>query len=327
MKFPSLLPWLQPNIPLVKGILLYGNCDGLISFRLKCLQKIFSCRHYVSSFATSAEEALDTLQALPGLFDSTTTQKNIVFPNVTDAFLNKGKIIDVLRTSRHVLIISSTKLTSRSKLVGAFQDAKETALIPCYDIQQNEITKVCEWLIHSNQLKITKDALNYFINFSMNELEQFFSIFDLLSLYAGQETLDEKQLKNILSNFTSVTSEKFNQHFFLQEISDLHHLAQTFEVSEWIRLIRLLIQDLMILMACHSHHLKASDLKQSWSKGLIKFPYPRLFLYEKALPSWDIRKCHRALNSLLELEGRIKSTLPPTHTQMSNQLIELSRSY
>ena len=327
MKFLSLLPWLQPNIPLARGILLYGNCEGLLFFRLKCLQKIYSRHHYLCSLVTSAEEALDILQALPGLFDSMTSQKNIVFPNVTDALLNKGKIIEVLRTTQHVLITSSTKLTSRSKLVGAFQEAKETALIPCYDIQQNEIAKVCAWLIDHNQLKITNDALNYFINFSMNELAQFFSIFDLLSLHAGQETLDETQLKNILSNFMSVTSEKFNQHFFLQEISDLNHLAQTCDVSEWIRLIRVLIQDIMILMACHSHHLKALDLKQSWSRGLIKFPYPRLFLYEKALPKWDIKKCYRTLNSLLDLEGHIKSTLPPTSVQISNQLIELSRSY
>lgn len=327
MKFPSLLPWLQPNIPAVKGILLYGNCEGLISFRLKCLQKIYDRHNYLYSLASSTEEALETLQALPGLFDSGIIPKNIVFNNVTDAFLNKGKVIEILRTTPHILTVSSSKLASRSKLVNAFQDAKETALIPCYEIQQNEIAKVCAWLIHINQLKITPDALNYFIHFSVNELEQFFSIFELVTLYAGQRTLDELQLKNILSDFTSVTAEKFNQHFFLKDLPNLYHLMQTAELPEWIRLIRLLIQDIMILMTCYSHHIKATDLKNSWSKGLVKFPYPRLALYEKVLPNWTLKKCQKVLESLLELEGRIKSILPPTQVQILNQLIELSRGH
>lgn len=324
MKFSSILPWLQPKIPLVKGILLYGNCEGMISFRVKCLQKIYSDQKYVGSLASSGEEALEILQALPGLFDLSGTEKCIFLNNITDTFLNKGKIIEILRSTPHVLVASSSKLSSRSKLVSAFQVASETALIPCYDVHKDEITEICQWLGQINHLKITPEALTFFIDYSITDLEHFFSIFDLLTLYAGQETLTEHQLKNILSDFTLLPTEKFNQHFFLRELTALNTLSQTLELSQWIVLIRTLIQDFMILLAFHTYGLKSSDLRNFWSKGLVKFAYPRLSLYEKSFPLWNLHHCRETLNALLELERGIKSTSPPTFTQMLHKLIELS---
>lgn len=326
MKFTTILPWLQPKIPLVKGILLYGNCEGLLLFRIKCLQKIYSHHHYLCSSATSSEEALESLSAFPGLFEIASSQKNIYLNNVTDALFNKGKIIETLNFTSHVFMASSLKLSSKSKLVSAFQESQQTALIPCYDSYSDEITQVCQWLKKINHLQMTPDALAYFVNFSIDNLAQFFSIFDLLILYAGQNVLDEKQLRNILSDFMSLPTEKFNEHFFLKEFSALNTLAQTFELPEWIRLIRLLIQDFMALLAFHSHHLKSSDLRGCWSKGVVKFPYPRLTLYEKAISQWNLQKCQITLASLLELERCIKSISPPTITQILKKLIELSRS-
>ena len=263
---------------------------------------------------------------MPGLFDTDSAQKSIILSNISDAFLNKGKLIEILSQTPHLLIATSSKLSSRSKLVSTYREAKETALLPCYEINKTEISEVCQCLILEYQLKMTPEALAYLINFSTSHLENFFSIFDLITLYTGLNTLDEVQIKNILMDFYSLPADKFNQHFLLTELSLLHNLGKTFELSDWIGIVRILTQDIITLLAFHGYRLRPSDLKNCWSKGPIKFPYPRLALYEKALSQWNLQRCKNTLDNLLELERRLKSTSSFTSSQILYQLIELSSS-
>ncbi len=324
MKFFSLLPWFRKEIPSLKALLIYGNHEGLRSFRQKYVQKLYQQQGINIIYATSAEDALDHYYSLPGLFDGSNSQKCIVLDGLTDSFVTKIQNLDSFYASPHFLLLSASKLSSRSKSVNFFQENSRLGTLPCYDMNREEISVTCQKILNDRHCQLSEESFEYLTDFLTYEIDKFFSLLEMIALYTGQKKIELEALKALLFSFHSSPLHKLNQYFFQGETKSLQDLIKSIEISEWISIIRLLIQDVRTLLAFHIHHLKSSDLKNSWSKGPVKFPYPRLSLYEKAYTQWPLERCGSTLKHLIKLEKDLKSSPSPSTCQISNLLYLLS---
>lgn len=325
MKFTSLLPWLQKNPPSSKGILFFGSQEQLISYRIQFLQKYYVTQDFQIVRAESVSEVLDYLYSCQSLFESGTRKQCIIYQNITDTLANNNDFMPALLQSPHILLMSSGKLNSRAKLVTLFQSLKETAIIPCYDIDLSEISQSVSFCAGNMSLSLDPLAQQYLSDFLSSRLEEFFSTLEMLALYSGTNSLGKSDINAVLKEFSSSRMEDFNQYFFLGDISALNTLLNTIEPSEWISLVRQILQDLIILLSLQIHQAAPSSLRDFWSKGIVKFSYSRVTLYQKCLGKWPLKRCGFVLEQLLALEAGLKSSPSLSMAEIHHFLSGLSR--
>lgn len=324
MKLSSILPWVQKTAPSQKAVLFFGFHEELISYRLKCLQNHYSGQDFQIVHAVSGSEMIDHLHSSQSLFESNSFKKCIVYQNITDTLMKTYDFITPLLTSPHILLLSSHKLNSRSKLVASLQAHKQTAVIPCYDVDLSEISQVIASYADKISLKVDSSARQYLTCFLSAQLEAFFPTMEMLALYGDSHLLSEEDIRNALKGLSSSMIDDFNQHFFLGNLSALHYLLEDVESSDWISLIRQLLQDVTTLMSFQIYQVMPSLLKEFWMRGDVKFSYSRIPLYQKCLKDWSLERCGSVLEQLLRLETRLKSTPPFCLTEIYHLLLSLS---
>ena len=328
MKFFSVLPWLQKSRPSLKGILLFGTHEGLISWRRQFLQKYYMGQGYRCVRAESAEEFFAHAHTEQSLFEVRGEKKCILYENVSDTLVSHKDFSSLFSTPNpHIILFSSSRVITRGKMVSFFQSFKEGGILPCYDRDEREMAQVLTWALKELFLSLEGAAERYLIDFLRGQEEEFFALLEILSLYGGDTSLTELDLKKVLAGFSSGRIEELNHYFFLGEGKELNGLLQQIEGGEWVSILRQLLQDTALLMAFHSYGLKPDSLKEFWGKKQLKFSYGRIPLYQKCLEAWPVECCGVALRELLRLEKGLKSSPSLSITELHHALHTLSLSF
>jgi DNA polymerase III delta subunit len=323
MKFFSILPWLQEKPPSQKGVLLFGTEESLISYRLRFFQDYYLKQGFQRARVENMSELSTQLEESQDLFGDASLKKCIIYPDMGDK--DKSDFIPLLLKSNHVFLGSSSKLSSKSKLVTSFESLDTTAVIPCYDVNLPEISQVLALYSGMLSLEFTEPAKQFLIDFIASHIGEFFLVLEILKIYSNSKVITEDEVKEVLKGLSSSKIEHFNQSFFLGEVSILETLLRTIEGHDFIVLVRQLLQDVTILMSLQMWRVSPTQLKEFWGKRKINFPYSRINWYQKCLTGWPLKRCSFVLESLLTLERGLKSSPPFSFSEASHILLTLSQ--
>lgn len=328
MKATSLIPWIQNSKRSERLFLLFGLNDSLLFFRLQWLKKHFSSQGFDVYHSASEDDFLKEIQGQETLFEQKKENLRRCFVyERKDSSIKKPPYFDLLVKSPHIFVMTSGKATSRAPLTEVFQNHPNAVALGCYDGDIQEIDRALSRYEHDRNLKICPSARPFLRDILTTQLEEFFPILDFLGLYgeAASTPLTDQEIKEALKGFsTGEGADGILKNFFMGNSAAVYTFSRDVDPASWISLIRQLLYDVTTLLLLNTHQVSRGLLKSFWAKGVLKFPYGKIPLYESILNTWPLRRCGRTLRALLDLELRLKSTTPPCFTEIQHILVDLS---
>lgn len=319
-------PMLQPALESkgARAVLFYGHDEGLQAFRRQMLLYEWALKQ---SFETVYGEDLKEIAiSLRGddLFRSSAERKVFILQGAGDALL--PDLEPLLSQDGFSLILHTSKLHRKSKLVTFLERHPLGSSIPCYDANEREISTFLASFFKSSQIQFSPDSFNFLVFYGLRHLEGFWSDLQKIQLFSfGKKEVSLEDLERLLASEERLSSDQLERDFLLGRYK---HLDETLSsclkqgMTE-IGLSQILVASLETLLFFKEKGLTA--LKSNYATLGRRLPFSKLDLYETALKRWSKEALVQGLKQLGQVEKKLKTLYPAFESLFSSLLLETTQ--
>lgn len=294
--FPFLLKSLKPD---QQCFFFYGSADTLIQLRAQFLKKIIQARHRNKIKSQDVGSLSDLkFKQTPSLFQNTQTESQSFYYYTSGALKSLDILNPLIPDLKDFILWNGGALPSKHALVQAMNSHPSIVAIPTYQTNVGEIEYYCRFVLDQENITYGTAALNKLINFHENDYEALPSNLQQLVLYNLKEKV--LQVNDVTDVCLSLESDDF------KECTQAYMSGNKYN---FIRLFR--------------------NILATYATPLPFFRYATAFLknsfspqsYYNAAPALTLQQASVMINSLYQLENRIKSGEFISQTMQEHSLL------
>jgi DNA polymerase III delta subunit len=305
MKIQKPLDFVSRPTKQLPVVFLYGNNPTLQQFYLNCLR---------TSYANLTYTAIDSAKQLagvaaPSLFDGEGNGKLIFVVNAGERDLAALQAFAESADRSHLLVITSA-LPTKSKLVSYFVAHKSHAALPCYDLKPYELKSFITQIATKRGMTLAPDVLVFLSEAFATHPHVLFSELDKLFLYQAEQTepLSLKIAQSLISFNNPLSLDHLSQGMFLGNAPLLmSSLSSSLIEDEFILIIRSLIKNYCQLFEILTHMQQRVPFAEALDKISTTVFFQMKPLFAQATERWSLAQCAAALERLLLLEKAYKN--------------------
>ena len=329
--------FLKKPDPKVRGVVIYGNDDGLVAERAVALARTI-CEDLKDPFrvvdiagdvlkhdpARLADEfgALSmmggrrVIRVRPAGEESVTALENLVEATAGDA----------------LIIVEGGNLTPRSSLRTLAETEPTLAAVPCYMDNEAALEGLVETAARANGMSVEPDALDWIVERLGGDRGQTRGEIDKLLLYKGTDdgkTVTLEDAMAVLGDTASIGIDDVIAATFDGELVALDRaLDRVFaEGGNPIQLVRSLQRHADQLHLVSGHAAKGGNLEGAMFKARsLPRGGPVRQRFERHLRTWPLPRLSAALSAILDAEIRCKQTGLPDEANARRLCLGLSQA-
>jgi DNA polymerase III subunit delta len=329
--------FLKKPDPKIRGVVIYGNDDGLIAERAVALARTV-CEDLKDPFRV-VDIAGDTLKGDPARLadefgalslmggrrvirvrpageETTAALENLVEAPAGDA----------------LIVIESGNLTPRSALRTLAETEDRLAALPCYMDNENALVGLVESAAGARGLGVDTDALDWIVDRLGGDRGQSRSEIEKLLLYKEGDGSSSISLDDALAVLGDTAAIDINDVVAATFDGDLVNLDRALdrvfaEGGNAVQLVRALQRHVDQLHLVAGHAAKGGSLESAMFKarGLARGG-PARQRFERHLRTWPLARLSNALDEILKAEMECKSTGLPDEAIARRLCMRLARS-
>lgn len=291
-----------------KATLIYGHNGPLIRFReqqiLKGFRDQFGQALNVVPFSKEVPKASQDLS----LFQSE-TRAVYLYHSQEAQTCDPEKLNGILKLEDHFLLLSSPRLTAKSKVVTWVKHLPGSRIYKCYDFSLSEFRDSVSSLCRSRGLEISREAIDFLYPYYGKRMDALPLELEKAALYvAPQKKITVEDLGAIVweegpQEVSSLILTLFSDQFSLF----CERLASVFKGGhEPIMVVRSLMYHFSILQKIREQMDEGATFDQAASQARPPLLFTLRPTYQQGVRLWDASRIHRAKGALLELETRLK---------------------
>lgn len=311
------------------AILVYGTDSGLIRERIVALLSV----NVISEFSLSVIN-FNHIRSDQNKFEQEC--RSIPFGggrkiiHLINMPITLPKFIEEIFENIHdiLIIIEASELPPSSSLRKYFENAKNNAIIACYNDSMNDVIKLINQFFSDKSYTISQEALSYLAENLLGDRLLIRNELDKLVNYLG----DQK-------NCELIDAQKICGDIFEQDINDfINHMCDS-EKLKMLEILRRIVKNnipiinlirssikyliqlyhLHVLMAQHNHtvNIAVKQLKPPIFFKQLPFVY-------RHIRKWNIMNIKKALDQLAILESNIKGSISYTQLKAEKKFLQIS---
>ena len=324
--------YLKKPEPLIKGFVVYGANDGLVSEYIKKLVQTVSKDLY-DPFCVVYLNGADVNAEISVLFAEYSSQslmggRRVIV--VKDADNNLTKHLKAMfedSKSDTLVVISSTSLNKKSSLVSFAEERDDMGVIACYEDRDEDIFNTARSMFIENGLMINNEALQLLCaRLSNDRKTNLGEIAKLITYMGDKKNVSTEDIQICISDQSSSNSD------------DVCYYAASGQNEKALKAFRKLINEgnepISIIRSMFYHFNKILTVKGMIEKGetLDKAVYkltPRIIFFressfKKQVSIWTKDRLFSVIELLYKAERDCKTTNMPVEELVSYTIMQVS---